>query len=117
LVPAAGIATDRLVAPGAISPVSTEPSFKTTRCMTESLFLNTTVWPPSAAGLGENAWAPFCPTIEMVAAEGPEGAAGEDDPPPQLVTASAAQARASIRNCDMAIILQSSREHRESAEV
>jgi hypothetical protein len=56
-----------LVAPGAISPVSADPSFSTTRCVTESLFLNTTACPPNIDGFGENACVPFCPAIVIVA--------------------------------------------------
>src|SRR6185436_10551331 len=80
----------RLVAPGAMSPVSSEPSLSTTRCVTESLFLNTTVRPPRAAGFGENACVPFCPLIAIVVAVAlppPEGAVGvelPEPPPPQL---------------------------------
>jgi hypothetical protein len=47
--------TARLVAPGAMSPVSTLPSFRTMRCVVLSLFLNTTCCPPKDAGFGENA--------------------------------------------------------------
>jgi hypothetical protein len=65
-VPLVGIVTARLVAPGAMSPVSTLPSFRTTWCVTVSLFLNTTCCPPKAAGLGVNACAPFWPTIVIV---------------------------------------------------
>jgi len=57
-----------LLAPGARLPVSIEPSLSTTRCVTESLFLNTTVWPASAAGFGENACVPFELLMVMVAA-------------------------------------------------
>src|SRR5580765_111717 len=49
-----------------MSPVSTLPSFRTTWCVTLSLFLNTTCWPPKAAGLGVNAWVPFWPRIVIV---------------------------------------------------
>src|SRR5581483_2226373 len=86
--------TVRLVAPGAMSPVSTVPSFRTTRCVTRSLFLNTTDCPPTAAGLGENDWLPFWPTMVIVATfdggADDVGVAGFDDPPqPAAATASA----------------------------
>jgi hypothetical protein len=76
-----------LVAPGARSPVSSEPSFSRTRWTTVSLFLKVTIIPPKAAGFGVNERAPLLLVIEMVA--GPvapgEGAVGllEPDPPPQ----------------------------------
>src|SRR5438270_5579423 len=83
--------TARLVAPGAMSPVSMLPSFRTTRCVTVSLFLKTTDMPPNAAGLGVKACLPLWPTIVMVleaaaAADGADGADGAvvvlEDPPP-----------------------------------
>jgi hypothetical protein len=85
LVPFAGITTERLVAPGAMSPVSTLPSFNTTRCVTESPFLKTTVWPPKLAGFGEKACVPFEPMIVIVVAAAGEGELGvELLLPPQL---------------------------------
>src|SRR5438552_3712928 len=79
--------TARLVAPGAMSPISMLPSFKTMWCVTVSLFLNTTCWPPKFAGLGVNACFPFWPTIVIVDADAAaaDGAVVLDDPlPPPL---------------------------------
>jgi hypothetical protein len=75
-VPADGIMTCRLVAPGAMSPVSTVPSFRRTRCTTESVFLNTTIAPPADAGFGENEFEPFSPVIVIVIAVGDGGVLG-----------------------------------------
>jgi hypothetical protein len=54
LVPPFGIRTAALVAPGAMFPVSIEPSLRTTLWTTLSAFLKTTICPPAVAGLGEN---------------------------------------------------------------
>src|SRR5215471_5004726 len=76
--------TARLVAPGAISPVSTLPSFRTMRWVTRSLFWKTTDWPPNIAGLGANACVPFCPRIVIVGTAGAgEGVGAVEPPPPQ----------------------------------
>ena len=55
---------------GAILPVSREPSFSTTRCVTVSTLCQTTVWPAGtvSAGFGENDWAPFSRTTLMTVA-------------------------------------------------
>jgi cytochrome c5 len=82
-VPPVGIRTAVLEAPGAIFPVSSEPSFRTTRWTTLSAFLKTTICPPAVAGLGENDCAPFWRVTVIVndVAAG-EGDVGVDDPPP-----------------------------------
>ena len=54
-----------------MSPVSTEPSLSTTRCVIESLFLNTTDCPPKDAGFGEKACVPFELMMVMVVAVPP----------------------------------------------
>src|SRR5437667_12483731 len=85
--------TARLVAPGAMSPVSTLPSFRTMWCATVSLFFNTTCCPPKLAGLGVNACFPFWPTIVIVDADAAaaDGAVVLDDPlPPPLQLSAAA---------------------------
>jgi hypothetical protein len=82
----AGIRIAWLVAPGARSPVSSEPSFNRTRCTTASAFLNTTICPPTDAGFGENDWAPFWLRIVMVIAPDvfvDEGAGPPPELPPQ----------------------------------
>jgi hypothetical protein len=96
--------TARLVLPGAMSPVSTLPSFRTTRCATVSLFLNTTCWPANAAGFGLNACVPFWLAMMIVGApvdEGvDEGVDGLDDPQPQTAESTAIDAAAvNKRNC------------------
>src|SRR5262245_13938637 len=50
-----------------------------------SLFLNTTVCPPNDAGLGVNAWVPFCPMMLIVGPVAVDGAEGLLllSPPPQ----------------------------------
>ena len=54
-------------APGAIVPVSTDPSSRTTRCATTSAFMKTTVCPTAqVAGFGEKDNAPFTPVIVIV---------------------------------------------------
>src|SRR5579864_7651407 len=58
-----------------MSPVSTLPSFRTMWCVTLSLFLNTTCWPPNAEGLGVKACVPFWPTIVIVIVAAAAGAA------------------------------------------
>ena len=58
-MPDDGICSWAEVAPGAMLPVSIDPSLRNTRCATESLFLNTIVCPPNDAGFGENACVPF----------------------------------------------------------
>src|SRR5436309_2214955 len=56
-----------LVAPGARSPVSREPSFRTMRCVVLSVLCHATVSPwLTVAGLGENDWAPRWPMMLMV---------------------------------------------------
>src|SRR5579884_3565493 len=91
--------TVRLVPPGGLSPVSTDPSFRTTRWVTVSLFLKTTDCPPTAAGLGENDWLPFWPTMVIVATfdggADAVGVAGFDDLP-QLAAAMASAITAPI---------------------
>ena|SRR5438552_9445191 len=89
--------TARLVAPGAMSPISMLPSFKTMWCVTVSLFLNMTCCPPKFAGLGVNACFPFWPTIVIVdAAAAADGAVVLDDPlPPPLQPNAAARPSAS----------------------
>src|SRR5438552_14856319 len=89
--------TARLVAPGAMSPISMLPSFKTMWCVTVSLFLNMTCCPPKFAGLGVNACFPFWPTIVIVdAAAAADGAVVLDDPlPPPLQPNAAARPNAS----------------------
>jgi hypothetical protein len=53
-----------LDAPGARLPVSSDPLFKTTRCVT---LRHTTVWPPGrVAGFGEKDCAPFSLTTLIV---------------------------------------------------
>ena len=82
----AGIVTAALVAPGAMSPVSIEPSFSRTRCTSVSAFLNTTSWPPAVAGFGENDCAPFrlVTVIVITLGAGELGAVGlEEVPPPE----------------------------------
>ena len=57
----------RLDPPGAISPVSSDPSFKTTRCVMLSTFCHTTVCPAGkAAGFGEKDCAPLMATTLIV---------------------------------------------------
>jgi hypothetical protein len=54
-------------APGAMFPVSTPSSGMTIRCVMESPFFHTTVWPVvHIAGLGANDWSPLLPAIMMV---------------------------------------------------
>jgi hypothetical protein len=98
LVPLLGISTARLVAPGAMSPVSIEPSFSATRCVTLSLFLKTTDWPPKFAGFGSNDRVPFCPMIVIVAAPDPdpEGPPGLLFDPPHADARSAAENTADV---------------------
>ena len=56
-----------LLAPGAISPTSAEPSFITKWCIAASLFLNTSVSPALAiTGFGVNALFPLDPTMVTV---------------------------------------------------
>jgi hypothetical protein len=85
-VPAAGIVTVRLVALGAMSPVSTLPSLNTMRWVTLWLFLNTTCWPPKDAGLGENACVPLWPLIVIVGPFVGEGAVDPLPPHANVVT-------------------------------
>src|SRR5690606_6938631 len=66
-----------------MSPVSIDRSFSRTRCTTESVFLNTTVWPATSAGFGENDWAPRSPTMLIVTGPAGVGDEGVDPPPPQ----------------------------------
>jgi hypothetical protein len=112
LVPPLGISSGWLVAPGAMSPVSSAPSFNLTRCTTVSLFLNVTIIPPKLAGFGENDRAPLLPVIEMATGvvvavgDGPVGLL-ELDPPPQFHAVARirpAAAAGNIRNL-MACIL------------
>jgi hypothetical protein len=57
----------RLDAPGARSPVSTDRSFSTTRCVVLSMLCHTTTWPAGrVAGLGENDCAPLIATTLIV---------------------------------------------------
>src|SRR5689334_20840004 len=81
-----------------MSPVSTEPSLSTTRCVIESLFLKLTICPPNVAGFGENACVPFCPLMAMVVVlvvfPPPDGEVGVElpyPPPPQVMHASPAR--------------------------
>jgi hypothetical protein len=56
-----------LVAPGAMSPVSSDPLFNATRCLTLSMLRQTTIWPAgSVAGFGEKDRAPSWRTMSMV---------------------------------------------------
>ncbi|HXH24669.1 MAG TPA: hypothetical protein VNI78_05430 [Vicinamibacterales bacterium] len=85
-MPLAGIVTGRLVAPGAMSPVSMLPSFNRTRWTIVSAFRNTTVRPPASAGFGANDRAPSRRVMVMVTApllSAGEGDVGEPPPPPQ----------------------------------
>jgi hypothetical protein len=70
-----------------MSPVSTVPSFSTTRCGTLCVFRKATICPPKLAGFGENACSPFCPTMLMmgvvVVGCGEGDDPGFDAPPPQ----------------------------------
>jgi hypothetical protein len=62
-----------LLAPGAISPMSADPSSITMWCVTVSLFLKVTE-PPwlTITGFGVNDWLPVEPMIDTVAALGVE---------------------------------------------
>src|SRR5687768_15811439 len=95
--------TARLVAPGAMSPVSTLPSFRMTRCTTVSLFLKTTCWPAKVAGFGLNAWVPFWLAMTMVGVPVDDGADdgvdGLDDPQPTAESATIVAAAVNERNC------------------
>src|SRR5688572_16324506 len=73
-----------------MSPVSMLPSFSTTRCATESLFLKTTICPPRLAGLGEKACVPLWPRIVIVAGPVVDGELGVEPPPPQPPTTTTA---------------------------
>src|SRR6266542_119797 len=65
--PAAPIAIGWLDAAGARSPVSTDRSFKTTRCVVLLTLCQTTIWPAGkVAGFGENDCAPLMATTLMV---------------------------------------------------
>ena len=65
-----------LNAPGAMLPVSTSPSLKTTRWVTVSTLCQTTVWPGgTVAGFGENDCAPLMPMTSITTA--PAGGAAE----------------------------------------
>ena len=85
-MPEAGITTVRLVAPGATSPTSIDPSLNTTWCVMLSLFLKTTGCPPNAAGFGVKK-GEVCPVMVMVAGVPDglepvvEGAVAVDPPP------------------------------------
>jgi hypothetical protein len=98
-VPADGIRSGWLVAPGGMSPVSSEPSFSRTRCTALSAFLNATIWPPTLAGFGENDREPLFAVMVMSA--GPpvvaDGLVGLDDPPPPQL-----QEPATIASTDVA---------------
>src|SRR5258708_5053145 len=100
-----------------MSGVFTLPSSSVTRCVTTSLFLNTTIWPwATVAGLGLNASFPPSPVIVMVtfvAVPVPpppgDGVAGDvgvlPPPPPQLIAMKApAIASARIPGCRMAVL-------------
>jgi hypothetical protein len=109
-VPASGILTAGLVAPGAISPVSTERSFSRTRWTTLSLLRKTTIRPAADAGFGENDWAPRSPTIVIVTVpdDDEDGDDGVPDPPPPHPHAPArATTRAAVRfRGRMSVLLQ-----------
>jgi hypothetical protein len=63
----AAIAMGELAAPGAMSPVSTDPSFNTTRWVIVSTLCQTTICPAgSVAGFGENDCAPLTATTLIV---------------------------------------------------
>jgi hypothetical protein len=88
-----------LLAPGARSPKSADPSSSTTWCIVVSLFLKTSVFPAvTITGLGENALLPAEPTMLTVTVVATGGvavgavgvAAGALEPPPQLHIATAA---------------------------
>src|SRR5437667_8993534 len=56
-----------LDAPGLRLPVSSDPSFRTTRCVMLSTLCHTTICPAgSVAGFGEKDWAPLMPTTLIV---------------------------------------------------
>jgi hypothetical protein len=56
-----------LDAPAARSPVSSDPLFKTTRCLMVSMLCQTTIWPAgSVAGFGEKDCAPLSRTMSIV---------------------------------------------------
>jgi len=56
-----------LDAPGVRSPVSSDPLFKTTRCVMPSTLCQTTIWPAgNVAGFGENDCAPLSRTMSIV---------------------------------------------------
>src|SRR5262249_43619502 len=83
--------------PGAMSPVSSEPSFRTMWCVTLSEFCHATM-PPSATapGLGAKDWAPRLPWMLMETTRGVEGVGvggvglfGELLEPPQVHAVSA----------------------------
>src|ERR1700737_286083 len=75
--PAAATAIDALEAPGARLPVSTDPSFRTTRWVMVSTLCHTIFWPAgSVAGFGENDCAPLTETTLMVTTPEALGAVG-----------------------------------------
>jgi hypothetical protein len=75
-----------LDAPGARSPVSSDPLFKTTRWVMPSTLCQTTIWPAgNVPGFGENDCAPLLPTMLMITASAggtvePVGVVGDVPP-------------------------------------
>src|SRR6266487_468745 len=70
------MAIDWLDAPGPILPVSSDPSFSTTRCVMLSMLCHTTIWPAGrVAGFGEKDCAPLTP-MTLIVTTPPGGGVG-----------------------------------------
>jgi hypothetical protein len=69
-----------LVAPGAMFPVSNEPSFAVAVCVMLSALRHATVCPGfTDAGFGEKEFEPFIPVIVMVTSADPDAGGGAGD--------------------------------------
>jgi hypothetical protein len=100
-MPAAGTARGAVVWPGAMSPVSNDPSFDLIRCTWLSVLRQDAIPPGAEPGLGVKDRLPLSPTIVIAVlgggVGGPDGVVGVDgELPPPHAASPASDARAPI---------------------